>query len=147
MFLEPFSWRDDAPRLTMEQVLAEPELATYVVGWGRPGDAGVVAFTESGERVGAAWYRLFSKEDHGYGFVSSDVPELGIVVVSAYRGRGIGRDLMRALIHVAIDEGRPGLSLSVERGNRRAAALYESLGFRRVGRVEGAVTMLLSLTE
>jgi ribosomal protein S18 acetylase RimI-like enzyme len=146
MFLETVYWRDDGPRGSLDEVLAVPDLARYVVGWGRPGDAGLVAVSEVGVQIGAAWYRLFDATDHGYGFVSPTVPEVGIAISSDNRGRGLGRTLMGGLIRVARDEGRPGLSLSVEQGNLRAIRLYESLGFSRVGHVQTAWTMLLPLT-
>jgi ribosomal protein S18 acetylase RimI-like enzyme len=147
MFLETFFWREDLPRLSLDEVLAEPSLAKYIAGWGRPGDAGVVAESDSGERLGAAWYRLFSATDHGYGFVSGDVPEVGIAVRQGYRGRGLGHSLMEGLIELAREAGLPGLSLSVEDGNSRAAHLYESYGFVRVERVQTAWTMVLMLEE
>ena len=147
MFLETFFWSEDRPRLSIDQVLAVPSLAKYIAGWGRPGDAGVIAESDSGERLGAAWHRLFSAADHGYGFVSADVPEIGIAVRKGDRGRGVGRSLMEGLIELARETGLPGLSLSVEDGNSRAAHLYESLGFVRVERVQTAWTMVLMLAR
>jgi hypothetical protein len=38
MFLETVCWREDGPRLSLEEVLAMPDLAKYLVGWGRPGE-------------------------------------------------------------------------------------------------------------
>ncbi len=105
----------------------------------------MVAISDSGERLGAAWYRLFTASTPGYGFVAPEVPELGIAVVATHQGYGIGRGLMESLIELAAGEGRPGISLSVEDGNSRAAHLYESVGFRTVGRNGNARTMLLEL--
>lgn len=45
------AWRSDPP--------PPPELVKYLDGWGRRGDAGVVAQDGAGIRIGAAWYRLF----------------------------------------------------------------------------------------
>jgi hypothetical protein len=36
-------WRDTAGAPPVEEALRRPELARYVDGWGRPGDAGLVA--------------------------------------------------------------------------------------------------------
>ena len=62
------------------------------------------------------------------------------------RGRGIGAQLLRTL---AVEAGRLGfarLSLSVERTNP-ARRLYERLGYREVGGVGGAATLLLELAR
>ena len=60
-------------------------------GFGRPGDAAVVAVDRAGgARVGAAWYRLMTEEEPGYGFVAPGVPELSIGVAGHFRGHGVG---------------------------------------------------------
>lgn len=146
MFVHTICWRERDPAQSLEQLLAVPDFARYMVGWGRPGDDGVVAVLASGERLGAAWYRLFEATDHGYGFVSPSVPEIGIGVRSEHRGRGVGERLMRALIRLAVRSGFPALSLSVDVENVRAVRLYEALGFKRVAQVETAWTMLRSLS-
>jgi ribosomal protein S18 acetylase RimI-like enzyme len=138
MFVHTFRWRDDTPA----EPVADPALAHYIAGWPRPGDDGVMAEEGSGDLVGAAWYRLFDESDHGFGFVSATVPEVGIAVTPAYRGRGIGLRLMSALIELAAASGHPALSLGVEKEDARAIRLYEKLGFERVGTVGGAWTML-----
>jgi ribosomal protein S18 acetylase RimI-like enzyme len=145
MFLETVSWRDGSPRRSLDEILGEPDLARYVVDWGRDGDAGLVAVLPTGEHLGAAWYRYFTAADPGYGFVAPDVPELGIAVRSEHRGRGIGRTLMLGLLRLATNEGCRAMSLSVEEENRRALGLYEELAFKRVQRVGGSWTMLRSL--
>ena len=145
MLLNTFCWRPDGPRLSLDEALADPALSKYMVGWGRPGDAGVVAASDSGERLGAAWYRLFDAHDHGYGFVSSEIPELGIAIAEGHRGRGLGKELLEGLIQLAREEGRPALSLSVEVDNEPAVHLYERFGFEHVDRVDNSWTMLLRL--
>lgn len=117
-------------------------LNPYVDGFGtRQGDFGVMA--EHGRGVaGAAWYRLFSADEPGYGFVSSEVPELSVAVIGGLRSGGIGSALLERLVESARSERRPGLSLSVRRQNR-ARALYGRLGFEEVGTVDDSLTMLL----
>lgn len=133
-------WRPDGPAGTVEDVLRRPELARYVAGWPRDGDLGVVA--DDGRLVGAAWLRHLPADDAGYGFVDALTPELTIGVVAAYRGRGVGRRLLVALLDAARDAGIGRVSLSVEPDNP-ALRLYEDVGFRRVGVRGGAVTLLL----
>lgn len=114
-------------------------------GWGRPGDTAVVAEVR-GEAVGAAWYRSWTKAQHSYGFVGEEIPELGIGVERAWRGRGIGSELLLALFRLAAARGVKTLSLSVEEDNP-AAGLYLRLGFQRLGKVGGAVTMVRAIGE
>ena len=59
----------------------DPDLpvARYVNNWGRPGDAGLIAW-ENGP-IGAAWYRVFPGSAPGFGFVDEQTPELTIAVV------------------------------------------------------------------
>src|SRR5262245_15513391 len=63
-------------------VATRPEIAKYVEGSGRPGDLGVIAGDPvSGDAVGAAWLRVFTASDKGYGHVDDNIPELGIAVL------------------------------------------------------------------
>jgi ribosomal protein S18 acetylase RimI-like enzyme len=138
-------WRPGAEPPPDEDVLrAEDRLGRYLAGWGRPGDGGVVADDERGALIGAAWYRLFSADEPGYGFVSESIPELSIGDRPAFRGAGVGTALLTALVRLAREEGHRALSLSVEPDNR-ARALYQRAGFRRVGSERGAWTMRLDL--
>lgn len=112
----------------------------YVKAWGRPGDTAVIAI-EDGFPVGAAWFRLFTRERPGYGFVSESTPELAIAVVPNRRGRGIGDALLTALLDNAKAAGYPALSLCVDRRNADAVRVYERHGFERVGEDEDTLTM------
>ena len=129
---------------TLEDVLQDERLARYIVDWQRPGDSGVVAEAD-GQPIGAAWYRRFSQNEPGYGFISDDIPELSIAVVPGMRGRGIGRTLLIRLIEQARAEGLPALSLSVSVDNPVAMQLYASLGFRTVAGDADHPTMLIQL--
>ncbi len=114
-------------------ILDDPAIAPYHRGFGsRPGDVGLIALDDDGERLGAAWIRFVV----GFGFVDRDTPELGIAVVERARGRGIGTALLERLLARV-----PTCSLSVDRRNP-AMRLYERLGFGVVGREGDAVTML-----
>lgn len=117
----------------------------YVRGWGRSGDTAVIAL-EDGFAVGAAWYRLFSPQEPGYGFVDEHTPELAIAVVPSKRGRGIGERLLTALVERARAAGYDALSLSVEPGNP-ARKLYERHGFEVVEEGTEAWTMRASVAS
>jgi GNAT superfamily N-acetyltransferase len=120
----------------------DPDLpvARYVNNWGRPGDAGIVAW-ENGP-IGAAWYRVFTAREPGFGFVDERTPELTIAVVPSRRGAGLGGDLMQALLNRARQEGHKQISLSAEKG---LTGLYERYGFRPVEEKDGTVTMKADL--
>lgn len=139
MLGEAAVWRPDKPTPSGEEALADPHLATYLAGWPRPGDHGLVADHDG--PVGAAWYRTYTEADHAYGFVSAEIPEVAIAVVASRRGEGIGRRLLVGLIEDSIAQGHPALSLSVNNENP-ARLLYESVGFVTVERRETALTMV-----
>ena len=111
----------------------------YVYNWGRPGDAGVIALDE-GFPVGAAWYRLFTDDQPGYGFIDESTPELAIAVVPSRRGRGIGAEMLEALLARAREDGHGSLTLAVDRGNP-AIRLYERFGFGEA-RTEGSTVVM-----
>ena len=134
-----FNWRGD-PAFD-EALLLSPEVAHYVDDWQRDTDVGVVA-ERDGVPVGAAWARQLTSSDPGYGYVADDIPELTLAVDPAHRGHGIGSHLMVSLINQATARELPGLSLSVEDGNR-ARCLYARHGFAVVGREGDSDTMLL----
>ena len=141
MLYEAAYWRgDDRPDL--EIGLSTPELSKLLSAWGRIGDMAVIAECDS-EPVGAAWLRLWDDLDHSFGYVAREVPELGIGVAEPHRGRGIGRRLIVALLSDAYRAGVARVSLSVERDNP-ALHLYESLGFKSVGIVGNAYTMVVN---
>lgn len=121
---------------------APREVRHYLEGWGRQGDEAAVAVDPSGRVVGAAWIRLMTEEDPGYGFVDAHIPELGIGILPEFRGIGIGGRLMDVILEIA-REHHTAVSLSTLDTNTVAQHLYESRGFRRVSHTEGAYTMLL----
>ena len=58
----------------------------------------------------------------------------GISIDREYWGLGIGRALTDACVECARDAGYEQLELDVVSDNKRAVALYESVGFREFGR-------------
>ena len=68
----------------------------------------------------------------GYGFVDERTPELAIAVVPNARGKGVGSALLTRCSSGQA-EGFAAISLSVDRHNRGAIALYEQYGFQQVG--------------
>lgn len=122
---------------------ADIPLTRYVDNWGRPGDVAVIAH-ETGNRVGAAWMRLFRASEPGYGFVDEQTPELSISVVPSRRRHGLGQELLDALLERARAEGYSQVSLSVEQDSP-AVAFYERNGFTQTGTAQGGLVMLRKL--
>ena len=59
-----------------------------------------------------------------------------IATLPSARGKGVGRRLMGALERAARKRGCDRLRLEVREKNRPAIALYEALGYRRIGRYD-----------
>jgi ribosomal protein S18 acetylase RimI-like enzyme len=136
MLHHAYYWRERVPGSLVSR---------YVRGWGRPGDAAVIAL-DGGFPVGAAWFRVFKADEPGYGFIDEQTPELAIAVVPSQRGKGVGEQLLLALIERARQAGYTSLSLSVEPGNP-ARKLYERHGFRVVDEGADAWTMVAPLAS
>src|SRR5215204_6514047 len=102
----------------------DPDLpvARYVNNWGRPGDAGLVAW-ENGP-IGAAWYRFFPADAPGFGFVDEPARErarrrpdacaprprarAGSQVDQPQRGEGDDRVVRALRLPASRREGRDG---------------------------------------
>ncbi len=65
--------------------------------------------------------------------------EMGISVAKEYRGQGIGRSLMQAMVDWARASGMKRIELKVYARNERAIRLYRSFGFQAEGRRRRAV--------
>ncbi len=127
MLYTALAWRPDVELPPREWVLEHPQVAPFHTAWGRGGDTGLVA-EEDDALVGLAWYRFFTEDEHGEGYVDDETPEVAVAVVDGHRGRGIGGALMVA-IHERAREQRVGrISLSVDPDNP-ARRLYLRLGY------------------
>jgi GNAT superfamily N-acetyltransferase len=136
MLRHAFYWRSGGG-------VEDASLWRYVAGWGRRGDAAVVAL-EGGFPVGAAWFRLFARDEPSFGFVDEQTPEVAIAVVPSRRGHGIGSELLDALIALAREQGYGGLSLSVA-DDSPAMHVFQKQGFENVEQTDGSWTMRLNL--
>lgn len=64
-----------------------------------------------------------------YGHVDAQTPSLAIALFKAYRGLGIGTELMRAMLSSLAKKGWGQVSLSVQKLNG-AVRMYRRLGFK-----------------
>jgi GNAT superfamily N-acetyltransferase len=133
MLRHAYYWRLEEDR--------ERPVYRYVQNWGRPGDAGVLAL-DGAHPAGAAWYRLFTERQPGFGFVDERTPELTLAVVPARRGRGTGREMLTALLDRARVDGYDAISLSAA---KEQTSYYGGFGFQAVHETPYAVTMRLPL--
>ena len=96
----------------------------------------------------------------GYGVLSIAADEahvLNICIDPLAQSRGLGRQLLRALVQLAADRGAQRVFLEVRPSNTPALALYHSEGFTEIGRRpryypaaqgrEDAVVMAIELVD
>jgi ribosomal protein S18 acetylase RimI-like enzyme len=104
-------------------------------------DAGTIAFMEEAFDLVPARSRVAYRGDEAVGVALLGVRNTrgwvgGMGVTPAARRRGVGEQLMRALIEQARLAGVTRLALEVLEHNAGARALYEKLGFRNQRRLE-----------
>lgn len=106
-------------------IIQLPELQVYIEDFGkRPDDISLVAEVHH-LVVGAIWVRIMKD----YGHIANDIPSLAISVFEAYRGHGIGTNLIKQMLDLLKQKGYKGVSLSVQKANP-AVSLYKKLGFQ-----------------
>jgi ribosomal protein S18 acetylase RimI-like enzyme len=127
MLYAALAWRPGVELPPREWVMEHAQVAPFHRDWGRAGDTGLVA-EGGGSPLGLAWYRFFTEDEHGEGFVDEETPEVAIAVVDGQRGRGIGRALLEAIHERAREQGVRRISLSVDPENP-AKRLYRRLGY------------------
>lgn len=124
-----------------KEIVSQPELAKYVLEWGKKDDLGFAAVSKiTFDPVGAVWIRLFTADIKGYGYVSDQIPELSIAILPGYRNQGIGTALLKHLIE-EVKQKYPGLSLSVSSCNP-VIQLYRRMGFEVITESETSLTMV-----
>jgi ribosomal protein S18 acetylase RimI-like enzyme len=114
---------------SVEAAMNHPLIARYVKNWGQPGDLGTIAEVDRFP-VGAAWLRLLTGDEKGFGYVDDETPELAIAVLPNFRGQGIGTALLQHLLELA-KAIYPAVCLNVRESNP-AVRLYERIGFQTI---------------
>ncbi|ARU45998.1 GNAT family N-acetyltransferase [Corynebacterium silvaticum] len=103
----------------------------YLDHWD-PTDGGFIAWDDNRIPAGGAWLLWGTSDNHGYGYVSEEIPEVAIAIEPRFRGTGVASLLLKAAIALAQSLGAPGISLSVDKANTRAHQVYSHLGFSEV---------------
>ncbi|MEX2586396.1 MAG: GNAT family N-acetyltransferase [Actinomycetota bacterium] len=141
------SYVDQDNRPSFDMGLSDPTIAVYLEDWPRRGDLGLIVTNQKNAPLGAAWYRLFTVDKPGYGFIDEHTPEIAIALRPDVRGQGLGSKLLESLIQIARKQGHRQISLAVEHTNPRARRLYERLGFVEVDGNEEESKMVLDLRQ
>ena len=88
--------------------------------------------------------RYFTVRDNGravaYGgmwLILDEAHITNIAVHPRYRGKGIGKALLKGMIDYGISKGIKSFTLEVRESNHAAIALYSRLGFKRAGTRKG----------
>ena len=103
MLAEAASWeRARASSLPARRPPAIPEIADYVAGWGRDGDAGVIAEVAA-SRPAPAGPTLHA--EHPATGSSARTCPAGLGVDPAFQGRGLGTALLAATVQLAREQG------------------------------------------
>jgi ribosomal-protein-alanine N-acetyltransferase len=85
----------------------------------------------------SCWILSVDAVTAGYGILSMGAGEahvLNLCIDPVHRGKGLGRHLLGRLLDVARWNGAAQVFLEVRPSNALAIALYESVGFREIGR-------------
>ncbi len=118
-------------------IILDEALQIYVREFGtHPGDTCLCAEAD-GTVIGAVWVRYM----HDYGYLDDATPSLAISLYPAYRGQGIGTELMRQMLAKLEKTGVARVSLSVQKEND-AVRMYRKVGFETVRETDEEYLML-----
>ncbi len=142
MLYEAVFWNSESKRIPMEELFKGPAIKKILDRWGsRTGDFSIIASDTEHTPVAAVWYRFWTDDNHSYGYIDENTPELGIAVLKEHRRKGLGSFLMRQALKHAKKEDIEQISLSVD-PNNPALTLYKDQGFKKVTEVSTSWTMV-----
>ncbi len=112
--------------LSLLEAFPLEETRAFVLGMIKGGNPQFVALAD-GKVVGWCDISRHAFPSHAH------TGRLGMGIIPAYRGQGVGRRLIDATLRASRDVGIERVELSVHADNSRAIALYEKVGFVREG--------------
>lgn len=115
-----------------------PDTEINIKGWNYKTEPGVIAETESGESIGAAWLRNLPELGHS---VEEYLPEITIAVSSGHRRKGVAGLLMNELYRKCFERGILRISLGVHSDNLPAINLYKKQGWKQDGTFKDYIMM------
>lgn len=107
-----------------KNIIASPELRTYVDHFGALKDDFALVAEVKKKVVGAVWVRIMND----YGHIDDKTPSLAISLYKEYRGQGIGTAMMKEMLSLLKAHGYKSVSLSVQKANY-ATEMYRKTGF------------------
>ena len=123
-----------------KEIITQPDLAKYIANFGEGNDFCLVA-DHNDKTVGAIWIRTFTSANKGYGFIDGNTPELSIAVMENYQNKGIGTQLLLAMLTHLKQKPFKQVSLSVDKANY-AYAFYQKHGFTTYSTADKSVIMV-----
>ena len=145
MLNEAVTWDHNNCVYEQREILKSLDISKILKDWGnRKGDLFFICQKDDGKLLRSVWYRFWEINNHSYGFVDENTPEIGIGVVKEFRRFGIGTELMNQILKYAKNKGIRKLSLSVD-PNNFAISLYKKIGFKEQFMVGTSWTMLKTL--
>ena len=127
---------DPPPR----EIIEQPELKLYYEGFGTGRADYCIVADDGGNVIGAVWTRIMND----YGHVDDETPSLAISLYKAYRGQGIGTQLMEMILALLKEKGYERVSLAVQKANY-AVRMYEKAGFKTVDENDEEFIMVCDL--
>ena len=123
-FLYQAIFQKDPENPIPREEINKPELQVYIADFGKKADDYCLCAEENGQVVGAVWVRIIP----GFGRVDDETPEFAISLLPQARGKGIGTELMRAMLRHLKVRGYRQTSLAVQKANY-ALRMYQKVGF------------------
>lgn len=110
-----------------KDIIKNKDLQVYVEEFGSGKDDNCLVAECDNKIVGACWTRIMND----YGHVDEETPSFAISLYEAYRGKGIGTDLMIKMLELLKQKGYKKASLAVQKANY-AVKMYKKVGFEIV---------------
>lgn len=127
-----------------KSIIKSPELNKYIKNWGKNKSDIAIKATFKNETIALIWGRKFKENSPGFGYIDDYTPELSIAVLSPYRNKGIGTELIKKITESYRKIGCQKISLSVHKLNP-AYGLYIRNGFTAVREIDDSIVMVRNL--
>ena len=97
---------------------------------------GALCFFEGKDKNVIRWMMLDNDKMIGYLFLwdlDKSIPWLGIAIADGYKGKNLGRKLMKKAEDYAVSMNKGGILLTTHVANLRGQGLYERMGYENMG--------------